>query len=332
VKSEERDDNRRAEVAAAALWLVGVVATLALTLAAGQQVTPPPPSDARDTLRVNASLVNMLFTVRDGKGRLVQHLDRSQFRVIDDEQPQQITYFSEQSDQPLALAILLDKSNSVNKHFEFERRATADFVRSILRPGKDQALLITFDKKPRLAVPFTDQPEKLVEAMAELKAEGGTALFDAAHLAIEHLGEAVSQRRVLVLVSDGEDTVSWTTQKEVLALAISHNVTVYTLGVKPDAPGSNASDDRRNLERLSEETGGLTLFPREKPEELAELFGRIEEEVRHQYSLGYAPPPPDGKTFHQVSIEPMEKTYRVHSRRGYYVSSVRARKLGAVNP
>lgn len=294
---------------------------LGLTITAPAQEAPAPlPGEATDTLKVESSIVNMIFTVQDGEGRLVKNLGRDQFRVTDEEQAQTITHFAEEANQPLSLVVLLDKSASVSSHFDFERRATGDFVRSILRPGKDQAFLITFDKEPHPVAAFNGDGEKFVEAMEPLKAEGGTALFDAARLAIEtYLSGAGPERRVLVLVTDGDDTVSWTTHGEVLSMALSRNVIVYALGVKPEGPG-NHRDARRNLERLSEETGGLALFPKDNPEELAELFGQVEDELRHQYSLGYGLPPSDGKIFHKVEIQPAAKVYRVRARRGYYTS------------
>ncbi len=292
---------------------------LALVMTVAAQDIPPPPREPVETLRVDTTLVNMIFSVRNTEGRLVPGLRREQLRVTDNGQPQKITHFAEESNQPLALAVVLDESASVKSHFDFERQATADFVRSILRPGKDQALLIAFSKKPHLAVAFTDRVEGIEQGMAGLKAEGGTALFDAARLAIEYLSGAGAKRKVLVLVTDGEDTVSWTTRDEVLSVALSRDVIIYTLGVKPDGPG-NHREGHRTLVRLSEETGGAALFPKDDPKELAQLFGRLEDELRHQYSLGYLPPP-NGGTFHRVNIESSEKSHRIQTRRGYYAAS-----------
>ncbi|MEE8201308.1 MAG: VWA domain-containing protein [Candidatus Acidoferrales bacterium] len=301
-------------------WL-GLVALFGLALTTTAQEKPPAlpaGATARETLRVESNLVNMFFTVRDKKHKLVKNLRRDQFRVTDNEQPQTITHFAEEFDAPLALAIVFDKSKSVRSNFDFQRQATVSFLRSVVRPGKDQVLLITFDKEPHLAVPFTDQVEKVEQALAGLEADGGSALFDAARMAIEeHLSQAGARRKVLILVSDGEDTVSWTTRGEVLSLALSRNISVYSLGVAPDGPGKHRRA-RRNLLRLTQDTGGLALFPKQDPEELAELFERIEEELRHQYSLGYALPPPDGRVFHQVVIQSSKKGYRVQARRGYY--------------
>lgn len=286
-----------------------------------QEAVPPAPPDlSTDVLKAETSVVNLFFTVRDGQGQLVKRLGRGQFRVTDNGQPQGIRYFAEDSDQPLVLAVVVDKSASVAGEFEFEQRATSDFVRSILRAGKDQALLITFDKNPVLAVAFTDHASDFSRALLGVKAQGGTALYDSARRAIEYLGEAQAKRKVLVLVTDGEDTVSWTTHREVLALALSRNVLVYSLGVKPDSGAINPGRARRNLERLSHETGGLALFPKDDPKELAQLFDRVEEELRHEYSLGYSLPASGGKVFHEVQIEPTERSYRVHARRGYYTA------------
>lgn len=303
-------------------WIQRAAIILGFTITTlAQQGSAPPADDAMDILQVQSSIVNMIFTVRDGEGRLVKNLGRDQFRVTDEGLLQTVSHFAEEANQPLSLAVLLDKSTSVSSQFDFEKRATADFVRSVVRPGKDQALMITFDREPRLAVEVTDDSEDVVRAIEGLRAEGGTALFDAARLAIErYLSGVGPERRVLVLVTDGDDTVSWTTHSEVLSLALSNNVVVYTLGVKPEGPG-NYREARRNLERLSGDTGGLALFPTDNPRELAGLFGRVEDELRHQYSLGYALPPPDGKAFRNVEIQPAQKAHRVRTRRGYYTAA-----------
>ncbi len=298
-----------------------VILGLALTAAAQEATLPPPPTASEEVIQIESNLVNMFFTVRDGKGRLVKNLRPNQLRVTDNGQPQAITHFAEEVDGPLALAVVFDKSASVESHFAFQRQATMDFLRSTLRPDKDRVALITFDKDPRVAAPFTHRVADIEKALAGLKPEGGSALFEAARLAIEEeLSDAGPVRKVLILVTDGEDTVSWTTRAEVSTLALSENVIVYTLGVQPDGPGAHRRA-RRDLQRLGDETGGQAFFPSRDPKELAELFKRLEEELRHQYSLGYLLPPPDGRSFHRVEISTSRKNHRVRGRRGYYTST-----------
>ncbi|MFQ5664696.1 MAG: VWA domain-containing protein [Terriglobia bacterium] len=306
-------------------WLgLAAVLGLAASVVAQQALLPVSPATATttpETLRVDTRLVDMVFTVRDSHGRLVKNLRQKDFTVSDNAQPQSITHFAEEFDRPLVLALIFDKSASVEGHFDFQKRATTDFLRQVLRPGTDQALLMAVDKQPHLLVPFTDQPERLEQALAPLQPKGGTALFDAAQLAItEHLSQAGSRRKILILVTDGEDTVSWATRGDVLALAMAHNVVVYSLGVKPDGPGRHRRA-RRNLVRLSDHTGGLALFPKDNPRELSRLFARVADELRHQYSLGYVPPPGSGRVFHQVRIQASKKGYQVRARRGYYADS-----------
>lgn len=279
------------------------------------------PAEPVLTLRASTSAVNMLFTVRDGKGKLVKNLGQDQFRVTDNGHPQQVTYFTEEASEPLALAIVFDKSRSVEGEFDFQRRTTADFLRSILRPDRDRALLLTFDNRPYLTVDFTDRDRDFREALAGLTAEHGTALFDAARTAIvEHLSGATERRKALVLVTDGEDTVSWTTRQEVETLALTAEVIVYALGVRPSGDEGDPDKARAGLLRLSQATGGLAFFPQHDPGELARMFARVEDELRHQYRLGYAQPPSKGQAFHEVTIQPVNPNYRVHTRRGYYAA------------
>lgn len=299
---------------------LAVILGVATTAAAQQPRLPGSPASAAtaETLRVDTRLVDLLFTVRDSKGRLIKNLKREEFSVSDNGQSQPITHFAEESGRPLVLALVFDKSTSVEGHFNFQKRATTDFLHKVLRPGRDRALLIAVDKQPHLLVPFTDQPERISQALAPLESGGGTALFDAARLAIEkHLSQARQRRKILILVTDGEDTVSWATRGEVLALALASNVVVYSLGVRPDGRGRHRRA-RRNLVRLSDDTGGVALFPKDDPKELAQLFAQVADELRHQYSLGYVPPRSDVRVFHQVEIATKKKGYRVRARRGYY--------------
>lgn len=309
-----RTDKQR-RIVAGALVVFLALTTLA---AAGWQIPQAPSGGSALTLRVSTNLVNRIFTVRDEHGNLVRHLGKERFSVLDEGNPQEITNFAEEIDGPLDVVIALDKSYSVESRFNFEKRATAEFIRSILRPEQDQALLLAFDETVQLAVPFTRRPEEFAQAMLGLKSEGGTALFDAARTGIERfLIDRGPVRRVLILVTDGEDTVSWATMKDVRRLALLHDVTIYTLGVNPDIEGKHKSD-RHDLARLSEDTGGTALFPEDKPEELADLFRKVAEELRNQYSLAYALPPPGGKDFHRVEIKSSDARHRIKTRSGYY--------------
>lgn len=312
-------------------WL-GLTAVLGLAAAAAAQeaLLPASPATASttETLRVETRLVDMVFSVRDSHGRLVKNLRREDFSVLDNGQHQPITQFVEEFDRPLTLAVVFDKSASVQSHFDFQKQATDEFLRGVVRPGRDRVLLIAVDKQPHLLVPFTNRPEQIKQALAPLQAQGGTALFDAARLAIEeHLSQPGPVRKILILVTDGEDTVSRATESEVLALALYHNVVVYSLGVKPDGPGRHRRA-HRHLTRLGAETGGAALFPKEEPKELAQLFAVLADELRHQYSLGYPLPLGEGRLFHQVDIKAGKKDYRVHTRRGYYTEFSQERSLG----
>lgn len=282
----------------------------------GQESAPIKPAD--QTLRVVTSVVNFLFTVRDEKGNLVKDLTREDIQVFDNGSPQQLTHFT-QADEALAMVVVMDKSASVKQFFDFQRRTTLNFLTSLLRPGKDQAMLVVFDRDPSIAVNLTDQVKDFKTAMTGLQAEGGTALFDAARFALDqYLNENSFLRNVLLLVTDGEDTVSWTTQKELSALALARNVVVFSLGAEPES-GGNPKRSRKDLHRLAEDTGGRAFFPKTDSKELTQLFQQLEEELRFQFSIGYPLPPFDGKRFHEVKIVPRNKKYQIRTRRGYFM-------------
>src|SRR3989454_4058864 len=151
-----------------------------------QQRPAEPPAKPTDdqTLSVNVDLVNILFTVADKKGKFVTNLRKDDFRVFEDERTQTITNFSSETDLPLTIALLVDTSGSIRDKLRFEQEAAIEFFYSTLRRGKDKALVISFDSGVDLLQDFTDDPEKLSDAVRKIRAGGGTSLYDAIYLGV----------------------------------------------------------------------------------------------------------------------------------------------------
>src|SRR3990172_3878564 len=167
-----------------ALLLAVCALTAAAQQAVGGQARPSQqgPSDKEGQgppIRVLVEEVTVPFIVTDNKNRLITNLTKEDFQVIEEKEPQQVTGFARETDVPLSIGLLIDTSNSIRDRFAFEQRAAADFLRALLRPGKDRAFLASFDSMAELVHDFTDDVGKLVDAIESLRPGGGTALYDA---------------------------------------------------------------------------------------------------------------------------------------------------------
>jgi VWFA-related protein len=263
------------------------------------------------------------MTVTDRKNRLVIHMTKDDFKVLEDGKPQTIRYFSRESDLPLRIAILIDTSNSIRERMRFEQEAAIDFLNTTIRRGKDLAFVVGFDVEPQLVQDYTDNLEKLANAIRGLQAGGVTSLYDAMFFSCKEKmlffpPPEPYLRRVMIIISDGQDNQSEHTREEALAMAQRAEVTIFTIST--NRSGAEARGDKV-LRRLAEETGGRAFFPFEASE-LAADFQQIARELRSQYSLAYVSTNPahDG-TFRHILIEPLEKNMRVRAKAGYFAPS-----------
>src|SRR5882672_10039454 len=133
------------------------------------------------TISVNVDLVNVLFTVFDKKGKFITTLTKDNFKVFEDDRPQEITNFSKETNLPLTIALLIDTSGSIRDKLRFEQEAAIEFFYSTLRRGTDKGMLITFDSGIDLLQDYTDDPQKLADAVKKIRAGGGTSLYDAVY-------------------------------------------------------------------------------------------------------------------------------------------------------
>jgi len=304
-----------------------------------QAQEPPPKSPT--TIRTQVNLVDVLFTVLDRRNKLVANLEKPDFRVFDDNLQQDIRYFSKQSDLPLRIGMLMDTSNSIRDRLRFEQDAANNFLFSVLRSGKDEAFVMTFDDEPEIVQTFTNDAGLLRDHILRTRAGGGTAVYDAI---IEACVRELSHpprppgdqpdivRRVMILISDGEDNLSLHTRSEAIEMAQRTSVVIYTIStstqwVTLDDPSRERTGNRKYhltdgdkiLQDLAEETGGRSFFPYHV-DDLDQSFQDIGEELRSQYSLAYNPANHslDGR-YHKIRIDvPDHKGFQVRARRGYY--------------
>jgi VWFA-related protein len=316
-----------------ALSLVGI---LAATLAAQNPDSPKSPGGATtaqaagDTtrIRVRVELVNVLFSVTDRKNRLVLNLSKDDLRVLEDNKPQSIRFFSRESDLPLRIAILIDTSNSIRDRLRFEQEAAIDFLTTTLRPHKDQAFVVAFDVEPQLLQDYTDDMEKLSNAIRGLQAGGGTGLFDAMYFAAKEKmlffpPPEPYLRRVMIVVSDGQDNFSEHARDEALGMAQRGEVTIFSISTnRPNLEvGDKQGKGDKVLKYLAEETGGRAFFPF-SASDLAADFQEIARELRSQYSLAYvsANTVHDG-AYRAITIQSRDKNFRVRAKSGYFAPS-----------
>ena len=306
-----------------------IVARLVLACLASAALAAQPPAaqrqavpelDDKTRIVLDVTRVNVLFTASDRKGRFITNLVKDDFQVFEGKKQQNILEFTAESDLPLRLAVLIDTSNSIRERFKFEQAAAIEFLNSLLRPQADKAVVVSFDTTAELVADLTSDLEKLAKLVRELRAGGGTSLYDAIFFACrDKLMQDQPRhkfRRAMVILSDGEDNQSRYTRDQALELAQKADVVVYTISTNVSRL---ATDGDKVLKYLAAETGGLAFFPF-KVQDLAQSFENIANELRHQYNLLYRPEPlkTDG-LYHPIDIRVKgRKDVLVRARKGYY--------------
>src|ERR1700687_1912760 len=308
--------------------------------AAPPQEAPPQRQDQGKITQV-VNLVDVLFTVLNRRNKLVPDLEKGDFKIWDDKAPQAIRYFSRQTDLPLRIGLLMDTSNSIRDRLKFEQDAATSFLFSVIRHNKDQAFVMTFDDEPNILQTFTDDAGRLRDEIVATRAGGGTAVYDAIYTTCSNElrhpprppgAQPEAVRRVMILISDGDDNLSNHTRAEAIEMAQRTSVVIYTISTSPQWIQLSQTDpsklaDRKThltegdriLQDLAVETGGRAFFPYHV-DDLDQSFQDIGEELRNQYSIAYNPTNGtlDGR-YHKIRIEvPDHKGYQVRARRGYF--------------
>lgn len=287
----------------------------AISIAAANWILGQQSMDER--IRVEVEAVNVLVTVNNKKtGKFIKNLTREHFEIYEDRDLQEITNFSKQTNLPITIALCVDTSSSVKLKLKFEKEAAIDFLFTIMRP-RDKALLAEFDTGVTLLHDFTSNPNDLVNEIKNLRAGGGTSLYDAIYLVNEQKMLNETGRRTMVILSDGADLTSTHTFTDALKMAQLAETAIYALsttrfGADIDHEGDNA------LKQLAEATGGRVFFPYSTTQ-LSKSFLEIEEELRSQYNLTYIPTNfrKDG-TYREIRVKVDYDDIVVRHRKGYY--------------
>ena len=300
---------------------VGLCLMLSASLAAQKKKKGEAPVEDEQTLSVNVDLVNVLFTVVDKNGRFITNLQKQDFKVAEDYTQQMISNFSNETNLPLSIGLVFDTSASILGKLKFEQEAAGEFFYTTLRRGTDRAFVVTFDNRVGLAQDFTDNSEVLMRSLDKVHSAGTTALFDAVYESIDNKLVGLEGRKVIIVISDGDDNSSDRTLDETIEKAQKSDTVVYAVGTNPTQLfGSDRDRGNKYLKRLTEETGGRLFLP-VKLEDLTQSFLQISEELRSQYTLGYrsSNAKRDG-SYRRIKITTTNKLFKVRSRDGYYAS------------
>ena len=272
------------------------------------------------TIRRTVPEVRLQFSVADEHGRPVTDLSARDVRILDNHSAvRRFRQFARADDLPLEVGLLLDVSDSVQKSILREKLATQIFIRHVLRPQTDRAFLVAFGRDVTLWQPSTGDPLALRQAVERVHQLGyATNLYDGLYYACANQFPRLSQdnvvQRILLLLSDGEDTGSLHAMADAIAQAQRHEIQIYAMSVHPlrkYSPGDAV------LRQMSEETGGqFYLAGSEK--DFSAIFTAMERQLRTQYSVSF-PPERETPGFHDLRVETTsDPTFHVHARHGYY--------------
>jgi len=294
-----------------------------LTLASMQA---QPLTAQETTLRLDVKLVNVFVNVADRNGAVVGGLSREDFAVTEDGRPQQIAVFEKQTEMPLNLTLAIDTSGSVHKDMAEEAAAARRFAHAILRP-QDQMSLLQFATDVRELTPFTNKLGQIDRGLGQLRGDFATALYDSICLGSERLGRKEG-RKVLVLISDGDDTAKNTTYAQALEQALRNEVMIYTIIDVPieESAGRDLGGEHA-LITLAEQTGGKHYYVSDGG--LDKVFARISDDLRTQYLLGYYPHhQAPGTSFHRLEVtvpRAAVQDFNIRHKTGYYTDSPASR-------
>lgn len=292
-----------------------------------QQAQPTPPEqDPSAPVRIKTDLVTLTLTVTDVYGRYVMGLGKNAFTVLDNNQEQEITFFSD-TDAPVSLGVLFDVSGSMSgEKIQKARKALSRFINT--SHPNDEYFLIAFNSRAQLLLDRTRDGDAVLQKLTLVSPRQNTALYDAVYLGIERVTRGSHQKRALLIISDGQDNASRYNFGEVRRLMKESDVITYAVGIVDagDASSPLGMQGQAFLDELTSVTGGKSFYPTSDVE-LDEIFDRISIELRHQYSIGYTPKDfqPDGKWRKvKVRVKPPRGLPRltVRNREGYYATPV----------
>jgi Ca-activated chloride channel homolog len=322
------------------------------------QATPTPPKkeeevtlSSDEVVKIETNLTNIFFTAADKQKRFISTLKREDVRVFEDGAPQEIFTFQPNSDLPLSLAILIDTSGSEERTLPEEKAAARAFLESVMRPVKDEAAVVSFTGEVTLEQGLTGNIARLRRAIDQVEfvppsgyigggvvvggtppisgtqqtLAGSTAIWDAIWATSNELLSAAAehQRRAIILLTDGEDTISQVHMQDAITRALKADALIYAVGI---GDRYSYGINEGALKKITEGTGGRAYFPRNE-RDLREAFAQIERDLREQYLIAYSSSNKnrDG-SFRRVTLEIInpelrKENLRLNYRPGYFAKT-----------
>jgi Ca-activated chloride channel family protein len=321
-----------------AIFLVTFLAGLAAVVCHAQSTVPKPPwasspgsksapqSDDDATIKVDVKLVNVFVTVTDQRGAPIANLARDNFEILEDGHPQKISVFDKESELPLSIVLDIDTSLSTRKDLPLEINSAHRFVHAILR-SEDVLSVYGFNETVDQVVSFTSDLKTIDRGLDRLQPGAATALYDAIYLGSESL-QSRQGRKVMVVITDGGDTVSNMNYQEALRAAQISEAIVYSIIIVPiEASAGRDTGGEHALIQLSEDTGGKYYYA-SSIAQLDQAFRSISEELRTQYLLAYYPVKRLADSdFRRIEVKLAGVTsgadFKTRHRTGYYTSKLR---------
>lgn len=288
------------------LALMSVMLFLCVGLAAAQEEEP--------IVKVDSSIVVLNATITDADGKPVFGLKQNQFKILEDGIEQEISLFTTE-ETPFAAVILLDTSGSMEERVSLARAAAVRFLDGLR--ADDNTAIYRFDSKVRLVQKFSGSRD-IDQSIFDVKSEGMTALNDAIYLAAAELSTRPEKRRAIIVLSDGEDTISKRSADKALKAALAANSVIYTVDMSPiSTTGTRRTQNREVLKNVAEKTGGMFVST-PGGAAMRDAFKAIVEDLGTQYTLGYQPtnPAKDGK-WRALELRVAKPKLRIRTREGY---------------
>lgn len=316
--------------------------------------TPPRhdnPQDSDEVVRVETNLTSIFFTAADSNKRFISNLKKEDIQIFEDGQPQEIFTFQKDVDLPLSIAILIDTSRSEERTLPDEKIAARQFIESVMRRDRDEAAIVSFTGEVTLEQGFTGSIERLRRAIDRVEfvppsgyigggvvvggtppisdtnqiLAGSTAIWDAVWASSNELLalSADNTRRAIILLTDGEDTISQVKMHEAIERAQKADALIYAIGIGDSYQGGV---DEGSLKKITSQTGGRAYFPRSESD-LRKAFVQIQQDLREQYLIAYSPTNKarDG-SYRRIQIEVIDaelkkQKLKLNYRPGYFAKT-----------
>ena len=307
--------------------LAAPVAVIGRTPQAAQKPAAPqePAEGQSPAFRAGVDLVSLNVTVSEGPARFVTDLQQEDFQVFEDGVKQDVTFFT-RSNLPVALAVLIDTSASMESRLPTAQEAAVGFARRLRQ--QDLAEIVDFDSRVVILQPFTNAVPELEQAIRRTSAGGSTSMYNAIYIALKDLKRIVAKnvedirRQSIVVLSDGEDTSSLLPFDEVLDLAKRSETAIYAIGLGSLAGSSTSGRGFKEAEfvlrQLSQETGGRAFFPSQLTD-LANVYGQISDELSSQYTVGYTSRNPrQNGAWRRIVVRVNRPNLTARTKQGYF--------------